>query len=305
MASFGCRDQRGQMSGRRVNRFGLQRQVGRLCQAAVQPVQDVGCGDHPHPRIIALQSVSKHLDGRKRQRRQSRPHFGRQTRTAAWIASVAGQKLAGGVRSGMPAVVQKSSGRGLWKREAARGATPSSSQRVGRARVFEAGGDTQECMSPLAILRPGVHATCPPACPEVFRRQPLCHRERSFRLVDLAHADEAARQGNVRLYHLGPVVERTRRPTNALGILLRAETRKGQHMVGIMTRGLARAQPQDLMNMFDGPLVLTYSSFQRTRESAARTYRWGSSRGRAVHPRALRDSDPIVRPLNALNPRSA
>ena len=63
-------------------------------------------------------------------------------------------------------------------------------------------------------------------------------------------------------YHPGHVVERTRRPTNALGILLRAETRDGQQVVGHMAAGLARVQPQDLMSMFDRALVFTYPSFQ-------------------------------------------
>jgi hypothetical protein len=70
-------------SSRRVNRLGLQRQVGRLRRAFVQPVQDVCGRDHPHPCIVASQCVRQHLHVRQRQRRESRAHLGRQTRTAA------------------------------------------------------------------------------------------------------------------------------------------------------------------------------------------------------------------------------
>ena len=85
-------------SSRRVNRLGLLRQVGRLRRAAVQPVQDVCGRDHPHPCIVASQCIRQHRHVRQRQRRGSRAHLGRQTRTAAWIAGVAGQKLTGGGR---------------------------------------------------------------------------------------------------------------------------------------------------------------------------------------------------------------
>ena len=66
----------------------------------------------------------------------------------------------------------------------------------------------------------------------------------------------------MRLNHLGPVVECPRRPINALGILLRAEARKGQQGVGHMAAGVARVQAHDLMQMLDGALVFTCVSFQ-------------------------------------------
>ena len=66
---------------------------------------------------------------------------------------------------------------------------------------------------------------------------------------------------------------------------------KAEHVVGIITSGIARAQPQNLMTVFDGPLVLTHCSFQPCKNTRAQTHRWDSFRGRAEHPRALRDSD--------------
>ena len=91
---------------------------------------------------------------------------------------------------------------------------------------------------------------------------PPAQQSKAEEEADLVRANETDREHEVWLYHLGLVVERTRLPTNALGILLRAEIRKAQHVIDLIAAGIARIQPQNLMTVFDGPLVLTHYSFQ-------------------------------------------
>jgi hypothetical protein len=86
--------------------------------------------------------------------------------------------------------------------------------------------------------------------------------ERCLGRIDLSDTDETYREVSVCLNHLGPIADCTRRPFNALVILLCDETRKGQHVVGIMTARVTRVQAQDLMQMLDGALRFAYSSFQ-------------------------------------------
>ncbi|SEP42869.1 hypothetical protein SAMN02990966_06120 [Rhodospirillales bacterium URHD0017] len=52
----------GEVQGASVDGLGLERQVSRLCRAAVKAVQDMRGGDHAQARIVVLQSVGQRLD---------------------------------------------------------------------------------------------------------------------------------------------------------------------------------------------------------------------------------------------------
>src|SRR5262245_57724452 len=77
------------------------------------------------------------------------------------------------------------------------GAAPLSSQRVGRAGLFEASGDAHKYEVPPAILLTRRYCLAVQPTPEVGRRQPLPCRESSFCLLNLPRADEANHEDDV------------------------------------------------------------------------------------------------------------
>ena len=91
----GSGDQRGEVSGLRVNRFGLQGQVGRLRGATVQSIQDVCCGYHPHPRIVAMERVSERLKRPEATVSKASPAPRRADQVGHLDYPLAGEELAG------------------------------------------------------------------------------------------------------------------------------------------------------------------------------------------------------------------
>ena len=142
------------------------------------------------------------------------------------------------------------------------GLAARSSQRVSGTRVFEAGGDAEKPYPPLLVLRLGAKRFALQPSPKVLGRSLLCFREHSTCFVDLVKANVAPREHGIWLYHSGFFIDRTQLPTNSLCVFFCAETRKSQHVVGLITAGVTWIQAQNLMTMFNGPLMVTYGCFQ-------------------------------------------
>src|SRR5262245_45313111 len=120
------------------------------------------------------------------------------------------------------------------------GAAQWSSQRFGRAGVFEASGDAQESGRPLSVLRSTEWPRAlQPASQEFRRRHFLQRLEHGFRLVDLSDTDETQHHVGVRLDHLWPLSERTRPPIDAVSIPLCDETQVRQQLMGHIAAGVA------------------------------------------------------------------